>query len=95
MTAERVRLGEFEFTKAELPPGSRGRSASDVPKLALQALDQLKADAVLVISDVSTSWGSAKNTKAKEAGTPVKFVSRSTGNGKADIYAIRYDWNAS
>lgn len=91
---KRINLGGYEFVAAEVPPSRKGGGPTSVTvaRHALQALDTLKVDSVLVISEVSTSWGSGKNVAAREHCIPVKFVARSTGNNKADIYAFRYDW---
>lgn len=91
---KRINLGGYEFVAAEVPASRKGGGTASVTtaRHALQAMDHLKVDSVLVISEVSSSWGSTKNIAAREHGIPVKFVARSTGNGKADIYAFRHDW---
>lgn len=91
---KRVNLGGYEFVAAEVPASRRGGGATieREVELAVQALDQLRVECVLMVSEVSPSWASTRNKAAKRLGVGVKFLARSTGKGKADIYVARHDW---
>lgn len=95
---KRIRIGEFEYTAAT-PPPRRGPGGPRAPRLAadaLQALNDLGVDSVLVLADGSASFANTQNKHAEADGIKgVKFIARNphkVGDHKRhDIYAIRVE----